>query len=139
MLWLRAGHIFTFMGWTGTLMASFHILRAHARAGEDPKGAFVSLERSTGIAMDAFATLAILFGVLMIVFYPGGAGVLFKGAGFFHTKLTLVAVVIVMHVLSRRKMRHYRSGNLEAPAPWMFPLTSASILGIVVLMIVRPM
>ena len=136
--WVLALHVYGFMAWTGTLFASMHILRAHATAGEDPNGAFTGLEKATGIAMDAFATIAIVFGVVMIVGHPLGASVFFKGAGFFHAKLTLVALVIAMHVLVRRKMRHFREGTLEAPPPWMFPVTSVAVLAIVILIVVKP-
>jgi len=131
------GHVFGFIMWTGGLMALLHILRAHAEAGGEAGSAFTKLERGTGIFLDMGATLAIVFGVLLLVLPAGGTSV-FKAGGFFHAKLTFVAVLIANHVLVRRLIRIARQGEARAPAGWQLPSCVVSVLAILIAILAKP-
>jgi len=135
--WLLVGHVYGFMMWTGLLFAQLHILRAHAQANGEAQEAFTTLEKGGAIAMDIGATIALVFGVLLIVLPEGGTA-LFKGGGFVHAKLTYVAVLVLNHELVRRLIQARMSGKGKAPAAWQFPVCVLSLLGILVMMFVRP-
>lgn len=135
--WMRVGHIFGFVMWIGTLYALFQILMAHAEAEESARGAFGPLEKRVAIAMDIGATLAIVFGVVLIVKLPYGTA-LFKAGGFFHIKLTLAAALIGVHGFLRVKVKKFGRGEVKAPPAWLFPLMSVAVLSIVIMIIVRP-
>lgn len=135
--WLKVAHVFGFTVWIGTLIGALHILKAHAAASMEARSAFLGLEKGTGIVMDIGATLTIAAGVLLLVLPEGGMHI-FKAGGFFHLKLTLVAVLVGVHVLVRRKMRLFRGGQVASPPPWLVPLTGVVALLIIVAIIVRP-
>ena len=134
---LLVAHIYGFMMWTGTLFGSIHILQAHAKAEEGHRASFLGLEKSIGIAMDIGATLAIVFGLLLI-FVPESGTALFKSGGFMHVKLTLVAVLIGLHVIMRRMIVQFKKGNVEMPAPFLFPAMAILVIGILVMIIMKP-
>jgi putative membrane protein len=125
------------MTWIGTLFSLLSILEAHGKAGKDAQEHFASLEKSSGIALDVGATLTMLFGVLLLVLPEGGTAIM-KGAGFFHAKLVLVVLIIVYHVLVRRKIRKFREGDMTPIASWLFPACFLTVLSIIVLIMVRP-
>ena len=131
-------HIVGFAMWVGTLIGSSHVLKAHAEAGDKAGTMFKSLEKSFAIPMDIGATFTIVCGLLMIFLKPGGTAIL-KGAGFMHAKLLLVALLVVAHVMLRKKLGQFMRGDDLSPPPgWLFPVVNASAWIIVILIIVRP-
>ncbi|MBT8495427.1 MAG: CopD family protein [Deltaproteobacteria bacterium] len=139
-LWqiLLVVHIIGFVMWVGTLIGASHVLKAHAEAGPGAGKMFDKLEKSFAIPMDIGATFTIVAGLLLIFARPGGTAIL-KGAGFMHTKLLLVAFLIVGHGILRKKLGQFRRGqDLTPPAGWLFPVVNISAWAIVILIIVRP-
>jgi len=134
---LLVGHIYGFMMWLGALFAALRILQAHADADAGARGAFLPLEKGAGMSMDIGATVAIVFGLLLI-FVPENGTALFKVGGFMHVKLTLVAVLIGLHVIVRRMMAQAKKGNVSAPAPFLVPALSILIVAILVMIIAKP-
>jgi len=134
---LKVGHFYGFLMWLGSLFGALRILQAHADADEGARKAFLPLERSAGMTMDIGATLAIVFG-LLLVFVPEGGTALFKVGGFMHVKLTLVAVLIGLHVIVRRMMVQAKKGNVSAPAPFLFPALVILVLAILFTIVAKP-
>lgn len=135
-LWIKAGHTFGFLMWAGSLVGAINILRAHAdaNAGE----AYHKLEKNVGIAADVGATLTIVFGALMLFLAPGAPGVYLTGAGYFHAKLLCVVLLIVMHVITRVKIRKFRNGEVKPIPMWLFAATELLTIAIIVLVVVKP-
>jgi uncharacterized membrane protein len=133
--WLRVFHLFGVMTWVGTMMSLFYILDAHARAEMGARPAFHQLERVSAIAMDIGATIAIACGVILLVQEP----FLLKGHGFMHAKLALVAVVFLGgHGFLRVKVRKFRESHFKPLPPGLPQLVSLALLGILVLVLVKP-
>src|SRR5690606_6102210 len=88
--WMRALHIFGVLMWMGTMIGLTTILAAHASADLGSRPAFHKLERSTAIAMDVGATLAVVFGLIMLFKVPG-----LLSAAYMHAKLTLVVLALL--------------------------------------------
>ena len=135
--WLLVGHIFSFMMWIGTLFSLCSILKAHGESGKGGQEHFGHLEKMSAKALDIGATLTMLFGVLLLVL-PEGGTLIMKGAGFFHAKLVCVLLIIVYHVLVRRKIRKFREGDMSPLPSWIFPACIFTVLAIVTLIMVRP-
>ena len=135
-LWLKAGHIFGFLMWAGSLIGAISILRAHAEANAGE--AFHKLEKNVGIAADVGATLTIVFGVLMLFLTPGAPGMYLKGAGYFHAKLLAVVLLIVFHVIIRVTIRKFRNGEVKPVPMWLFAGTELATVAIIVLVVVKP-
>ena len=137
LLWMRVGHIFGFVMWIGTMFGLFQILLAHAEAQGAARDGFAALEKRVAMAMDVGATIAIVFGIILIVGPPEGTAI-FKAGGFFHIKLTLVVALIGVHGFLRVKTKKFGRGEVNAPPAWMFPLLSLTVLAIIIMIVVRP-
>jgi putative membrane protein len=135
--WMLVGHIFGFLMWTGTLFGLYQILLAHGEAGAGAGDAFGPLEKRVAMAMDVGATIAIAFGLILIFGPPNGTAI-FKAGGFFHIKLALVVVIIGIHGFVRVKIKKFSHGEVSSPPAVLFPVMSLIVLGIVIMMIVRP-
>lgn len=132
--WLGVGHIFGFIMWVGCIVGLQFMLQRHAETKASE--AFVDLEKRMGMAMDIGATMAIVFG-LSILFYVG-AGVYLKGSGWMHTKLLLVAGLIAVHALTRIRIKKYRTGEVTPFPTVMIPIVEVLVLGIIIMVVVRP-
>lgn len=131
--WVLVIHIFGFLTWIGSLFALYELLYAHQKAGEGARGAFVEMEKKTALAMDIGAFVAMLGG-----FYYAIRGGTFSAGGWFHTKLLLAAIIIGFHGFARVKVRKFRDGDIK-PIPTVFtPLMTLTVLGIIILVMVRP-
>ena len=137
MKWMLVVHIVGFAMWVGTQIGASHVLKAHAKAGGSAGSMFSDLEKSFGVPMDMGATMTIVAGVLMIVLPAGGTAIL-KGGGFFHAKLLLVAVLVLTHIVLRRRLGQARRGEPTPPPSWVFPAVQVAAWAIVILIIVRP-
>jgi putative membrane protein len=133
MTWIKAFHLFGVFMWMGTMIGASHILVAHAEADLGSRPAFHGLERRLAIAMDVGATIAIVFGVILLVKTPG-----IMKVGSMHAKLALVVALLGVHGLLRAKIRKHREGKvvpLAGAVPGLLPLIS---LAIIVLVVVKP-
>ncbi len=135
--WMLVGHVFGWLLWLGPLFGLFHILNAHAAADEAGRAAFGKLGKQTAMTADIGAALAIVFGLIMLI-VPDGGMLIFKAGGFFHIKLTLVALLIGTHGYLRVKLKKFSRGEVSAPPAWLYALMSVAVLAIVIMIIVRP-
>jgi len=135
--WMWVGHVVGFTLWLGAMFGLSYILTAHAAADEAGRGAFGKLEKNTAMTADIGATLAIVFGLIMLLVPEGGTQIL-KAGGFFHIKLTLVALLIGTHGYLRVKVKKFSRGEVHAPPAWLFPVMALAALGIVIMIVVRP-
>ncbi len=128
-------HIFGFVMWIGCLMGLYQILFAHQSADPNKQDAFQELEKKVAVAMDVGAFITMLGG-----FYYAFRAVPspFKGGGWLHTKLLLVAVLIAFSVFARIKVRKFREGEVKPIPEFLFPIISLTVLGIIILVMTRP-
>jgi protoporphyrinogen IX oxidase len=137
MRWLKAFHIIFVVTWFAGLFYLPRLFVYHAVA-TDAVGLerFVVMERRLFSIMTLGATLAVVFGVSMIVEAPG-----YLHFGWLHVKLTLVAALIGYHIWCRALMTALREGRNTHSQRWyrMFNEAPALLLiAIVILAVVKP-
>ena len=134
MTWLKAFHLFGAFLWMGTLIGLSNILLAHAAADLGARPAFHKLERKVAMMMDLGATLAIGFGIWLIIQTPGA-----MKQGSLHAKLALVVLgPLAVHGMLRVKVRRFREGKVVAPPGFLPPVLMLLGLAIIVLVVVKP-
>ena len=135
LLWMRVGHIFGFIMWTGTMVGLLNMLREHAAATDGERPVLVRMEKKVAMFMDIGATLTILFGIIQMV---GLDFVMFQGGGYFHAKMTLVLVLLGIHGFVRVKVKKYGRGEV-APVPTaVLVAQELVVLAILIVAVVRP-
>jgi len=133
--WVNAFHIYGFLMWTGTLIALLNVLSFHAEVDPAGRPAFEKLEKAAAMAMDIGATIAMAAGIYWLV---ASEFVYLKGAGYFHAKLFLVLLFLGLHGFVRAKVKRFRLGQVK-PIPKVMPLAgNLIVLGIVILVVVKP-
>jgi protoporphyrinogen IX oxidase len=137
MLWLKAFHIVFVVTWFAGLFYLPRLFVYHAAATDAVSlERFVVMERRLYGIMTLGATLAVIFGVSMIVVAPS-----YLHFGWLHAKLTLVAALIGYHAWCRVLMRSLQEGRNTHSQRWyrMFNEAPALLLiAIVVLVVVKP-
>jgi uncharacterized membrane protein len=136
-LWVKAIHQFGFLLWVGSMFALTLVLRTHASAAGSARDAFTAAERAIGRAMELGALLTIAGGVAMIVGSHAAMSPLRQP--YVHIKLTLVAVLIVLHGIVRGKMARLGRGQGSAPSGLISGLILIIGLSIIWLAVVKPM
>jgi putative membrane protein len=137
MLWLKAFHVVFFVTWFAGLFYLPRLFIYHAGA-TDAVGIerFVVMERRLFSIMTLGATLAVVFGVSMIVAAPG-----YLHFGWLHLKLTLVAALIGYHFWCRALMTALREGRNTRSQRWLRlfnEVPALLLIAIVILAVVKP-
>jgi putative membrane protein len=137
MLWLKAFHIVFVVTWFAGLFYLPRLFVYHAIATDTPSlERFVVMERRLFGIMTVGATLAILFGISMIVAAPA-----YLSFGWLHVKLTLVAALVAYHFWCRQLMMALRDGRSRHSERWYRLFNEAPallLIGIVILAVVKP-
>jgi putative membrane protein len=137
MLWLKAFHVTFVVTWFAGLFYLPRLFVYHAGANDDTSiQRFVVMERRLFAIMTLGATLAVLFGVSMIVAAPG-----YLRFGWLHAKLVLVAILIVYHFACRQLMIGLRDGTSLRSQHWyrwFNEIPAFLLLAIVILAVVKP-
>ena len=142
--WLLTGHLIGVILWLGTLFAVYWLLRIHAQAPKDVLDKLTLMERSLALTMDLAALLAIGAGLAMALsrggIHPTGNLFATPGAGWFHIKLTVVALgILPVHGMVRAKIGKFSRGEISNIPQWMWSLLLIAIVAIVILVIRGPM
>jgi len=137
MLWLKAFHVVFVVTWFAGLFYLPRLFIYHAGA-TDAAGIerFVVMERRLFSIMTLGATLAVVFGVSMIVAAPG-----YLHFGWLHLKLTLVAALIGYHFWCRALMTALREGRNTRSQRWLRlfnEVPALLLIAIVILAVVKP-
>ncbi len=137
MLWLKAFHIVFVVTWFAGLFYLPRLFVYHAVATDAPSlERFVIMERRLFKLMTLGATLAALFGIAMIVAFPG-----YLQFTWLHVKLTLVALLVGYHIWCHALMRALRDGRNARSQRWYRFFNEAPallLIAIVVLAVVKP-
>jgi putative membrane protein len=137
MPWLKAFHVVFVVTWFAGLFYLPRLFIYHAGA-TDAVGIerFVVMERRLFSIMTLGATLAVVFGVSMIVAAPG-----YLHFGWLHLKLTLVAALIGYHFWCRALMTALREGRNTRSQRWLRlfnEVPALLLIAIVILAVVKP-
>jgi putative membrane protein len=137
MLWLKAFHIVFVVTWFAGLFYLPRLFVYHAVA-TDAFGIerFIVMERRLYALMTLGATLAVLFGVSMIVAAPT-----YLQFGWLHIKLALVALLIGYHIWCRLLMTGLKDGrnnHTQRWYRWFNEVPALLLIAIVVLAVVKP-
>ena len=137
MLWLKAFHIVFVVTWFAGLFYLPRLFVYHAVTTDAPGlERFAVMERRLFAIMTLGASLAVLFGVAMIVASPS-----YLQFGWLHLKLLLVAALIGYHLWCRALMTGLQAGRNSRSQRWfrLFNEVPALLLiAIVILAVVKP-
>lgn len=137
MLWLKAFHIVFVVTWFAGLFYLPRLFVYHAAASDAPGlERFGIMERRLFVMMTIAATLALLFGLSLVVAQPA-----YMTFGWLHAKLTLVLLLLGYHVWCYRLMAALREGRNRRSQRWyrLFnEVPSVLLIAIVVLAVVKP-
>lgn len=107
--WILVVHLFGVVLWIGGLLMTTVLLSQHAReTAPEAVSALTRLEKRAMRAMaDPGALLAILAGIALILSNPG----YYMHATWLHFKLTVVAVLIILHAFIGVEMKSEQKGT----------------------------
>jgi putative membrane protein len=137
MLWLKAFHIIFVVTWFAGIFYLPRLFVYHAVTTDAVSlERFAVMERRLFSIMTLGASLAVAFGLSMIVAAPG-----YLHFGWLHVKLTLVAALIGYHIWCRALMTALQAGRNTHSQRWyrLFNEVPALLLiAIVILAVVKP-
>ena len=136
MLWLKAFHVVFMVTWFAGLFYLPRLFVYHAMTAEpDGRERFKIMERKLyrGI-MTPGAILTIASGLTLWLYY----GI---GGGWLHAKLALVAALVVYHLWCGKLLREFRddrNARSHVWYRWFNEVPVAFLIGVVVLVVVKP-
>jgi putative membrane protein len=141
MLWLKAFHIVFVVTWFAGLFYLPRLFVYHTVTSDAPGlQRFEIMERRLFGIMTIGATLAVVFGVAMIVAAPA-----YLGMGWLHAKLALVALLVIYHIwcgkLIATLREDHRQGRITHSQRWyrvFNEVPSLLLTAIVLLAVVKP-
>lgn len=138
-LWVKAFHIIFVVTWFAGLFYLPRLFVYHAIAAEaSARERFKTMERKLfrGI-MTPSGVLTVLFGIWLLYLSPG-----WLSQGWLHIKLLLVAFLIIYHIYCGRLLRRFREDrNIHSHIwyRWFNELPVLALVGIVILVVVKPL
>jgi putative membrane protein len=137
MLWLKAFHIVFVVTWFAGLFYLPRLFVNHAAATEAVLiERFAIMERRLFAIMTIGATLAVLFGISMVVAAPGYAQM-----NWLRTKLVLVAGLVGYHVWCYVLIDRLKARTMHRSQRWLKIFNEVPVLfliAIVILAVVKP-
>ena len=140
MLWLKSLHVIAMVAWFAGLFYLPRLFVYHVEcADEAGRRRFEIMERRLYQAiMTPAAVVTVLAGFVLLVDYAWAA---YGTAGWLHTKLTLVALLVVYHWLCGRYLANLRDGRNRHSARFFRvfnELPTLVLIAVVSLTIVKP-
>jgi putative membrane protein len=137
MLWLKAFHIVFVVTWFAGIFYLPRLFVYHA-VTTDPVSLerFAVMERRLFSIMTLGASLAVVFGLAMVVAAPG-----YLHLGWLRVKLTLVAALIAYHIWCRALMTALQAGRNTHSQRWyrfFNEVPALLLIAIVILAVVKP-
>ena len=137
MLWLKAFHVVFVITWFAGLFYLPRLFLYHAAATDEVSlDRFCVMERRLFAMMTIGATLAIAFGLAMLIAAPS-----YFEFHWLHAKLNLVILLVVYHVWCYRLMvalRNRTARHSQRWYRWFNEVPGLLLIGIVVLVVVKP-
>lgn len=137
MLWLKAFHVVFVVTWFAGLFYLPRLFVYHTAASDEVSlDRFCAMERRLFAMMTIGATLAIAFGLAMLIAAPS-----YLQLHWLHAKLTLVILLVGYHVWCYQLMGALRNGTARHSQRWyrwFNEVPGLLLIGIVVLAVVKP-
>ena len=137
MLWLKAFHIVFVVTWFAGLFYLPRLFVYHTVTADTPGiERFINMERRLFGIMTVGATLAVGFGIAMLIASPA-----YLQMGWLRAKLALVALLIGYHLWCRQLMVALREGRNRHSQRWYRLFNEAPsllLIAIVILAVVKP-
>ena len=140
MLWVKSFHIVFMVAWFAGLFYLPRLFVYHAMATDTP-----SIERFKVMERKLFFGIMTPCGVLTIFFglwlLHGYAWLAYSKAGWLHTKLLLIGILVIYHVycgILLRKFKYDNNTHSHVFYRWLNEFPLLILIGAVVLTIVKP-
>ncbi|MGD9842371.1 MAG: CopD family protein [Steroidobacteraceae bacterium] len=137
LLYFKALHIVFVVTWFAGLFYLPRLFVYHAATTDAISiERFKVMERRLYLMMNIGASLAILFGVLMLVAVPS-----YLQLGWLHAKLSLVAILLAYHLWCRHLVKMFaqnRNTHSQRWYRWFNEAPSVLLIAIVLLAVVKP-
>ena len=126
-------HVYGTMIWIGGLFGLTAFLETYvAETDAAARARLAKFVRAAAIVPDVGATIAIVFGAHWLFRFK-----LYE-AHFMQCKLAVVALVVGLHVVLRRKVRGVKQGTaVVAPPMFVKPMLSAFVIAILIFVIAK--
>ena len=139
-LWIKGLHVISVIAWMAGLLylPRLYVYHVDAEPGSDKSETFKIMERRLmrGI-LNPSMMASVIFGLIMV--YDSSPAI--WQAGWFHTKLTAVIAMLVMHVFCgkwRRAFAEDRNTHSGRFYRFMNEVPAVLMVGIVLMVIVQP-
>lgn len=139
-LWIKAFHVIAMVAWFAGIFYLPRLFVYHANITSPAESArFKTMERRLlyGI-MTPSMVVTILLGLWLLYEY---AWVAYKSAGWLHTKLALVVLLVIYHKWCARLVRAFREDRNRHSSTfyrWFNEFPVLLLVGIVVMVVVKP-
>ena len=137
MLWIKALHVVAMVTWFAGLFYLPRLFVYHADTDDEPgRTRFKIMERRLFALMSIGGTATGVFGLMMIILYPG-----YLSLHWLQLKLALVAILIGYHLFCHRLVTDFRLDRNRRSSRWyrgFNEIPSVLLLGIVILAVAKP-
>ena len=137
MLWVKAFHIIFVVSWFAGLFYLPRLFVFLADTDDEPgRTRFKIMERRLFALMSIGGTATGVFGLMMIILYPG-----YLSLHWLQLKLALVAILIGYHLFCHRLVTDFRLDRNRRSSRWyrgFNEIPSVLLLGIVILAVAKP-
>lgn len=139
MLWVKAWHIIFMVTWFAGLFYLPRLFVYHAACDDTPgRERFKVMERKLFIIMTMGAAGTAIFGVWLLVEYAWEA---FRGNGWLHAKLFLVAVLTAYHAYCWKLVQDFkqdRNRHGHVFYRWLNEFPVLLLMAVVIFVVVKP-
>jgi protoporphyrinogen IX oxidase len=139
--WLKAFHIVFVVTWFAGLFYLPRLFIYHLDAVDEvSKQRFATMERRLMMITNIGATLALIFGIALLMAWKSIAPDFMK-QGWLHLKLMLVLLLVAYHGFCSVLVRQFREGRNRRSATWLRWFNEAPVvllIAIVILVVVKP-
>jgi len=138
MLWVKAFHIIFVVTWFAGLFYLPRLYIYHREAQEQAlRDQFAIMERRLLVITHIGGALALLFGIWMLLLFPG-----YLKQGWLHAKLLLVFGLIIYHLYLIKLKRHFALGEFPHSSRWLRifnEVPALLLITIIILAVVKPL
>jgi len=137
MLWLKSFHVIFMVTWFAGLfyLPRLFVYHAMSESGE-VQATLKVMQRKLMIMTHLGGSLTWLFGLLLLAQTPA-----WMGQGWFHAKLALVLLLSAYHLYCMRLVRQFAADQNRRSHTWyrwFNELPTLALLGVVILVVVKP-
>ncbi len=133
--WLLTIHVIGIVLWAGGLAACSLVLHGASKTDSGNATAVAKALRPVAVFMDIGATLALVFGVILLL----GVVPSPLKMPWMHVKLTLVLGLFGLHGFTRVRLKRFRTGKVSSTYPPVLVWVGMGLIAaIIVMVIARP-